>query len=177
MKPNFELMAAYNQSMNKRLYESASVLSSSELEEDRGAFFRSIIGTLNHILVGDTIWLKRFANHKAGFSSLEYVRDLPNPNTLQEIRYSAFVSLEGARTKMDKVFLNFISEIEENDLAGILEYKNTKGLSFSKNFSQILQHVFNHQTHHRGQVTTLLSQAGVNVGVTDLLLNIPDENV
>lgn len=135
------------------------------------------MGTLNHILVGDTILLKRFTSHKAGFSSLEYVRDLPNPNTLEEILHSRFESLEEARTKMDKVFLNFTSEIEENDLAGILEYTNTKGLPFTKNFGQILQHVFNHQTHHRGQVTTLLSQAGVDVGVTDLSLNIPDEKV
>jgi len=168
-------MAAYNQSMNQRLYESASVLSLSELEKDRGAFFRSIMGTLNHILVGDTIWLKRFADHKAGFNSLEYVRNLPSPYTLDEILYSTFEPLKEARTEMDKAFLNFTSEVTERDLSGVLEYKNTKGLHFCKNFGQVLQHVFNHQTHHRGQVTTLLSQAGVDVGVTDLLLSIPDE--
>ena len=177
MKSNFELMAAYNQSMNQRLFESASVLSLSELEKDRRAFFRSIMGTINHILVGDTIWLKRFADHNTGFNSLEYVRNLPSPTTLDETLYSTFWPLQEARSKMDKVFLDFTSEITESDLSGVLEYKNTKGLHFAKNFGQILQHVFNHQTHHRGQVTTLLTQVGVDVGVTDLLLLIPDEKV
>ena len=177
MKSNFELMAAYNQSMNQRLFESASVLSLSELEKDRRAFFRSIMGTINHILVGDTIWLKRFADHNTGFNSLEYVRNLPRPNTLDETLYSTFGPLQEARRKMDKAFLNFTSEITESDLSGILEYKNTKGLHFVKNFGQILQHVINHQTHHRGQVTTLLTQVGVDVGVTDLLLSIPDAKV
>jgi len=175
MKSNFELMAAYNQSMNQRLYESTSVLSLSELEKDRGAYFKSIIGTLNHILVGDIIWLKRFANHKTEFNSLEYVRNLLSPNTLDEILHSTFEPLKEARIEMDKAFLNFTSEVVESDLSGVIEYKNTKGLDFCKNFGQVLQHVFNHQTHHRGQVTTLLSQVGIDVGVTDLLLWIPDE--
>ena len=177
MKSNFELLATYNQRMNQRLYESASVLPVSELEADRGAFFRSIMGTLNHILVGDTIWLKRFADHEAGFSSLEHIRDLRSPITLEDMLYTKWESLSEARAKMDEVFLHFATGITERDLASTLEYKNTKGLRFAKNFGQILLHVFNHQTHHRGQATTLLSQAGVDVGVTDLLLNIPDEKV
>lgn len=175
MKSNFELMASYNQWMNKGLYEAASQLDTGELEKDSGAFFRSIIGTLNHILVGDTIWLKRFANHEAGFPSLAYLRVIDTPISLDVTLYSKLSTLTEARTRMDEVIVQFASELTGQDIASPLAYSNTKGQPFIKNFGYLLQHFFNHQTHHRGQVSTLLSQAGIDIGVTDLLLGIPNE--
>ena len=73
--------------MNKSIYESASTLSASELGENRDAFFGSIMGTLNHILVGDTTWLKRFASHEAEFNSLEYIRVMKAPKSLEAILF------------------------------------------------------------------------------------------
>ena len=175
LKSNFELMASYNQRMNRSTYEAASTLSTDELERDCGAFFGSIIGTLNHILVGDIIWLKRFANHQVAFPALDYVRVIEAPVSLDATLYSQFGELAEARTKMDDVVVQFTSELTDEAISCSLDYSNTKGQPFVKNFGYLLQHFFNHQTHHRGQVSTLLCQAGVDVGVTDLLICIPSE--
>ena len=175
MKSNFELMASYNQWMNKNLYEAASQLDAGELEKDRGAFFRSIIGTLNHILVGDIIWLKRFVNHEAGFPSLDTIRAVDTPISLDVTLYSKLSALTKVRTIMDEVIMQFASELTDQTIATPLAYSNTQGQTFIKNFGHLLQHFFNHQTHHRGQVSTLLSQAGIDIGVTDLLQGISNE--
>lgn len=175
MKSNLELMASYNQWMNRSVYEAASKLSTGELEKDRGAFFGSIIGTLNHIMVGDTIWLKRFSNHEAKFSSLDYVRVIDAPVSLDTTLHLKLDTLTEARVEMDEVIVQFASELTDKTIASSLKYNNTEGQPFTRNFGFLLQHFFNHQTHHRGQVSTLLSQAGIDIGVTDLLMSIPNE--
>lgn len=175
LKSNFELMADYNQWMNKNIYLATSKLSANDLSENRGAFFGSIIGTLNHVLVGDTIWLKRFADHPLELKTLDYVRSLEKPQFLNAILHHEFKSLERARFNMDAVIKDFVGELSDEALSSNLLYSNTKGEPFSKNFGHLIQHFFNHQTHHRGQVSTLLCQLGIDVGVTDLLVNIPNE--
>ena len=102
-------MASYNQQMNKSLYQACSLLSSDDIAKDRAAYFKSIIGTLNHILVGDTLWLKRFANHEKGFPSLNYVSALNTPTSLDEILYCELSALAQARTIMDEVIVQFSS--------------------------------------------------------------------
>ncbi len=175
LKSNFELMAEYNRWMNESIYLAASQLSIDQLSEDRGAFFGSIIGTLNHILVADIIWLKRFANHPTQFKSLNDIRKLETPTALSEVLYSELEKLANARIKMDSTIQNFVNELTDDILLSTLSYNNTKGEAFTKNMGHLIQHFFNHQTHHRGQVSTLLAQAGVDIGVTDLLVSIPDE--
>jgi uncharacterized damage-inducible protein DinB len=94
---------------------------------------------------------------------------------LNTILHPEFKNLEYERIKMDEVIREFTHELTDEALASSLSYCNTKGEPFSKNFGHLIQHFFNHQTHHRGQVSTLLSQAGIDVGVTDLLVGIPNE--
>ena len=175
LKSNFELMADYNQWMNKSIYKAASGLSNSELSKNRGAFFDSIIGTLNHILVGDIIWLKRFSKHPSQLKALDSVRELQSPQSLNVILCDDFTSLLSARREMDSAIQEFTHELTEDLLSSSLSYCDTKGKPFTKNFGHLIQHLFNHQTHHRGQVSTLLTQAGIDVDVTDLLAKIPSE--
>lgn len=175
MKAHFELLANYNQWMNAKVYESAGRLSADDLAADRGAFFGSILGTLNHLVVADTIWLKRFAAHPSSRSSLQQVVELPNPKGLDQILFDDFAALSEHRAWLDARIIHWIDELNDGDFIQTLHYKNTKGVPFSKQFSNVLTHFFNHQTHHRGQITTLLSQAGEDVGVTDLLVLIPDD--
>ena len=167
-------MAEYNQGMNSNIYNAASKLSSSDIAKNQGAFFGSITNTLNHLLVGDTIWLQRFAAHKEHFLALNHVRSLQVPTSLDTILYSDFGMLKDNREKMDDVIQLFAAELTDLVISQPFSYKNTKGTVFNKNFGHILQHFFNHQTHHRGQVTTLLYQQGIDIGVTDLLVNIPN---
>ncbi len=172
----FQLMADYNRWMNENLYEAASTLPPAALVEDRGAFFRSLLGTFNHLMVADTIWLQRFAHHPNRFASLQPLLEIPTPHTLDETLYENFQTLRQARHHMDSTILAFVNETIESDYEQILVYKNTKGNSFNKPFGHLVLHFFNHQTHHRGQMTALLSQQGIDYGTTDLLVRIAEAN-
>jgi uncharacterized damage-inducible protein DinB len=169
------LMAEYNAAMNRKVYEAAARLPHAELIADRQAFFGSILGTLNHLLAGDTIWLKRFAAHPANFAALEEMHDVPLPTGgLTHSFGDDLAALLQQRVHRDGVISRWASQIRAEDLLPPLEYRSTKGDLYRKDFGAVISHFFNHQTHHRGQVSTLLTQAGVDVGVTDLLLWVPD---
>lgn len=163
------LLARYNAWMNERLYAASARLPVEELQRDRGAFFGSLLGTLNHLAVADTIWLQRFATHPAQHGELESVRRLPRPSSLDEILYADLEALGEYRRWLDTLIEEWCRALSASDLEHVLRYSNTRGIAAHKPFDRLLLHFFNHQTHHRGQATTLLSQAGEDVGVTDLL--------
>jgi uncharacterized damage-inducible protein DinB len=170
------LMAIYNDWMNAKVYEAARSLTDEELSVDRKAFFGSILGTLNHLVAGDTIWLKRFARHPANQLALEPIRQLPAPKSLDQLLLSNIRELSAHRVWLDQVIVEWSRSITEADLDYTLNYTSMKGTPADRSFYGLVMHFFNHQTHHRGQVTTLLSQAGVDVGDTDLVLLIPSES-
>ena len=93
---------------------------------------------------------------------------------LTEILYSDIHQLRSARQEMDLAIIKFVDQAIDSDYDHQLSYKNTKGNLFKKNFGFLVQHFFNHQTHHRGQLTVLLSQMGLDFGSTDLLVKIPE---
>ncbi|NLV00481.1 damage-inducible protein DinB [Marinomonas sp. UCMA 3892] len=173
VKENMQLMASYNQWMNKAVYKAVGELSYADLIEDKGAFFGSVLGTLNHNLVADIIWLKRFADHFTGLSSIGLVRVMERPAALNTQLFDDLLLLQAKRFELDKLIIAMIDEVTDEMLVSALEYKNMKGIGHSQRFGFTLQHFFNHQTHHRGQITTLLSQMGVDVGTTDLITTIP----
>jgi uncharacterized damage-inducible protein DinB len=167
------LLASYNSSMNAKLYAAAATLPRDVLAADRGAFFGSILGTLNHIVAGDTIWLRRFMGHPADFPSLKSMGDIAPPASLSQMYSSDLGSLLAHRVRLDAIIEALAAEVSEKGLEQSLRYRNSRG-EFTKNFGELLLHLFNHQTHHRGQASTLLSQLDLDIGVTDLLEWIPD---
>ncbi len=169
------LLAAYNQWMNASLYEAAGKLTAQALAADRKAFFGSIIGTLNHIAVADTLWLQRFAKHPSHHAVLDAIRELPTPLSLDTILFEDLGELADYRKMLDEVIKQWAAALSEEDLQHVLHYKNMKGVAAQKRIGSLAVHFFNHQTHHRGQATTLMSQAGLDLGVTDLLALIPNE--
>lgn len=173
LRVNFELMATYNRWINEQVYKAARQLPNDVLVQDKGAFFNSILGTLNHIMVGDLIWLQRFAEHPSHFLSLDDIRLMTGPATLDTMLFNDIAKLQEARVKVDDCIYDFVIELTDTVLSSSLDYYNTQGEAQSRPLAQLIQHFFNHQTHHRGQVTTLLSQSGIDVGVTDLLACIP----
>ncbi len=170
-----QLLATYNRWMNEKVYAAAAQLSRADIDLDRGAFFGSILGTLNHIVVGDTLWLRRFAQHPRGYAQLGAVLDLPVPSGLDAIVCNELRDLAARRVELDRLILAWVPDIVDEDLDKPLRYANSKGQRQSRNFHGLLTHFFNHQTHHRGQVTTLLTQAGAEVGVTDLVALVPEQ--
>lgn len=168
------LMSEYNKWMNRNIYELCMSLSAEKLKEETGAYFGSILGTLNHIMVGDVIWLKRFADHPNSHSELEAIREMDKPKTLDTTLYNDIEALYPRRKILDDNICTWVSQLTEQDLNSGLSYKNMKGEPSRKGFGKLIVHFFNHQTHHRGQITTLLSQQGVDIGITDLLTIIPE---
>lgn len=167
------LMATYNEWMNAKIYEAARSLPDEELSADRKAFFGSILGTLNHLATADTVWLKRFARHPANYPALEPVHQLADPQSLDQLLFPTIRELSAHRAWLDRIIVEWARSIAEPDLDHTLHYSSMKGIPADKDFYGLVMHFFNHQTHHRGQVTTLLTQAGVEVGDTDLVILIP----
>ncbi len=174
---HFQLMANYNLRMNTQVYGAASKLTKAELTEDMDAFFKSILGTLNHIMVGDLFWLNRFAilhdESAEPFKSLRALTEFPKPTKLDQVLFNDFEQLIQTRIKLDSLIKFWLdTDTQESDFQQTLTYHNSKGELFSQNFGELVSHLFNHQTHHRGQVSSLLSQKRMDVGVTDFLVEI-----
>lgn len=153
----FQTMARYNRWMNGKLYEVAARLPDEERKADRGAFFGSLHGTLNHILWADYAWLNRLAD--GGYR-------LPRIGTPL---HDAFDDLCAARHQTDTRIIGWADGIEDDWLTREITWKaGADGMERTQPRWLLVTHMFNHQTHHRGQATTLISQAGLDVGVTDL---------
>ncbi len=172
-KSHLTLMARYNTLMNGRLIATIQPLSDDDLNAPRGAFFGSILGTMNHLLVGDLMWLHRTRPYPIG-SGLAAIDDLPKPVRVDETLSPTRASYEPLRRQVDSLLTHFVEGLGEDDLAAAFSYRNRLGEFQSKPLGLVLSHVFNHQTHHRGQITTLLSQMGLDIGVTDLAPLVAD---
>lgn len=168
------LMAKYNATMNRQMYAAAATLPHTELVADRKAFFGSILGTLNHLLAGDTIWLKRFAAHPSSTPALAAMHEVQLPSGLAHTLGDNLQALLEQRLHRDAIISLWAQQVSAADLVAPLEYRSSKGDLYRKDFNGVIAHFFNHQTHHRGQVSTLLTQAGVDIGVTDLILLVED---
>lgn len=174
MLNQFKLMAEHNQLMNQRLYSATASLSDIEIKEDKGAFFKSIFGTLNHILVGDILWLSRFSNTSLNQETLSYLTKIEKPKSLDALLFDEFHNMKKERENIDKIIIAWIYTLSDQNFSTVIAYQNMKGIESSKHLSGLLNHLFLHQVHHRGQATTLLSQAGVDFGDTDLIEIIPE---
>ena len=175
MLEHLRLLSRYNKWMNEKIYNTSAQLSVTELAEDRGAFFGSVQGTLNHIMVANIVWLKRFACHPAQHAALDKIRAMTQPEALRQTLFEDFSALSEQRKHLDNMIVDWCNQLSATDLSHKLSYHNMKGEPAVKHFGSLVLHFFNHQTHHRGQVTTLLAQQGLDVGVTDLLALIPNE--
>jgi uncharacterized damage-inducible protein DinB len=150
-------MARYNEWMNARLYALCATLPEPELQRDRGAFFGSIYATLNHIAYGDLAFLSRFTADPAVVPELG--ADL----------FGSFAALRRERAALDARLIAWAATLTSHWLAEPLTYTSkVDGVTRTRSNGMLVAHVFNHQTHHRGQVTTLLAQQGLDVGSTDL---------
>ncbi len=166
----FGALARYNRWMNDKLYGLVATLSDAERKRDCGAFFKSIHGTLNHILLADRVWLGRFAGESIpqGFMGPGGIR------TLDQELYVHFEELRRERTLTDNALSAWISEVTAEQLAAPLSFLRN-GQKVETPLWGAVAHLFNHQTHHRGQITTLLTQQGHDPGVTDLFAMLRNE--
>lgn len=169
-------MARYNQWMNHKLFAKTALLSTTAICMERGAFFGSLFDTLNHIMVVDLLWLRRFAANNACKDMLAGLADFPEPATLRDVLFPDFTELTAARERLDALILDFSKQWTDALLATPIRYRDMAGKQGEHQLCPLLQNLFNHQTHHRGQVSTLLFQAGIDLGVTDLVAMLNEES-
>lgn len=153
-------MARYNRWQNASLYAAADRLSEAARREDHGAFFRSIHGTLNHLLWADVMWMSRLAGGPAPQVGL---RD-------SSAFHSDWASTKTERAQLDEILIGWADRLDEAALAGDLSwFSGARGTDIVMPRTLVVAHVFNHQTHHRGQVHAMLTAAGARLEDTDLI--------
>jgi uncharacterized damage-inducible protein DinB len=146
MKAHFAMLARYNEWANRRLYDAAAKLSDADYRAEKGAFFGSVHRTLNHILVGDRIWMRRFTGEGPTYAKLDAVP------------CADLATLRGEREAEDRRIVAYVDGLDETRLAANFSYVPiTNPAPVTQPLAPALAHFFNHQTHHRGQTHGLLT--------------------
>jgi uncharacterized damage-inducible protein DinB len=159
MKPYFAMMADYNRWANARLYEAATSLSDEQFRRPVGVYFKSLQGTLNHLLVADRIWMHRLD------------RTGTHPDRLNAIVFEDLVALRSAREVEDQRIARYVEDRSDIELEAVCEYHTLGGVPQQQRIRDILAHLFNHQTHHRGQAHAALTLLGIREpAALDLLI-------
>jgi uncharacterized damage-inducible protein DinB len=174
MSEQLQTLARYSAWMNRRLYALCAALPDEERRRDRGAFFGSIHRTLNHLLLADSVWMTRFSGDRERYGARDAAGALIPIRSLDQELYGDWDELARNRAAADEAIQAFMDGVTDELLAAPLRYQGFTGKEFVEPRWWAMTHFFNHGTHHRGQVTTLLSQAGVDPGVTDLIAFVRD---
>ncbi len=159
MLSRYRMFAGYNAWANERLYAAAASLRDEDYRADRGAFFKSVHGTLSHLLIADRIWMHRLSKRGETYARLDVIlcENLP--------------TLRAERQVEDQRIAAYIGGLTEADLASSVRYRTiTNPAEIEQELSTALDHFFNHQTHHRGQVHALLTGLAGAAPSLDLIL-------
>jgi uncharacterized damage-inducible protein DinB len=149
VKSHFSMMARYNAWANTRIYTMAAALPDESYRREVGVFFKSLHGTLNHLLVADRIWMRRLTGEGT------------HPDQLNAVLFEDLASLHSARTAEDQRLVDYIERLSEADFENELRYQTMNGTPRRQPVREVLAHLFNHQTHHRGQAHAVLTLVGV----------------
>ncbi|MBO9506560.1 DinB family protein [Thalassospira sp. A3_1] len=152
----FQRMALYNSWANQHVLDACADLDAGALAAPRAAFFPSIIRTLNHLLVADRLWLGRLVG-------------TPERLALDTVLHARFDEFCAAREAQDAKIIAFTEQLDADTLASDLSYQSMLAGAYTLQREMILAHMFNHQTHHRGQLHSMLIEAGVKPLAIDLV--------
>ncbi len=157
MSDRLPVLARYNAWANHKLYRAVESLSDEQFRADRGVFFKSLRGTLNHLLAADRIWMGRFTGKpEAGLA-------------LDTILFDGFDALHAARQAEDTRIITYVDGLDAAALAGSFSYRRSSTTErYAAELGPALDHLFNHQTHHRGQAHAVLTGFGVKAPSLDL---------
>ena len=149
MRSHFAMFARYNEWANRRLYAAAGAMADGDYRANRGAFFGSVHGTLNHLLLADRIWMRRFTGQGETYARLD------------EILFDDFSALRSARGAEDARITGWVDTLDDEKFAGTFTYQTiVNPTDITQPLAPAVAHFFNHQTHHRGQVHALLTAIG-----------------
>jgi uncharacterized damage-inducible protein DinB len=155
---HYQMFGRYNAWANGRLYAAAALLSIEQYHADRGAFFKSVHGTLNHLLATDRIWMRRFTGEGDA------------PDRLDAVLFETFDALRAAREAEDSRIVSFVDALTDDRISETITYRRVSSPEqFEQPLALALAHWFNHQTHHRGQIHALLTGLSGEAPELDLL--------
>jgi len=164
VKTHFQNFARYNAWANEYLYDAVQTLSVEEVNRGISGFFHSVLGTLNHILVGDYLWMERLQGSG------------PKPASLDALLYENLDDLIHNRQQADQRLITLTDALTTDELNSHMDYKTSAGVQCHDLKSDVLTHIFNHQTHHRGQCHQMLSQLGKAPPPLDMIYYIRSKN-
>ncbi len=169
MKEIYVLLAEYNAYVNGVLYELLEKVPPELVTRDSGSYYKSILGLLNHILSSDLNWLNRFRASPQGFRSLNAPGVDLDSAPLQKQPYTKLADWWKRRKQVDELYKSFAAELTDKVLPSELRYTDMRGQQQAFVISEVLLHAFNHQTHHRGQISQILDAAGVQHDYSNIL--------
>ncbi len=172
MKNVFQGFARYNSSVNQSLLELLQPLKKEQMMMETKAYYPSIFETLLHILIADLIWLKRYKGIFGRNKSLDSRLLILEEKGLREEFKSDYTKLFQYRRQIDDLIIRFVEELDEDQMNSVIRYKNYKGEEVVKESWKTLLHWFNHQTHHRGQISVLLDMVGVDHDFSSVVTRI-----
>ena len=165
LRSYFSTLARYGVWATRRLFEHVDALSEDDYRRDAGLFFKSVHGTLNHLLVGEhRVWFHRFAEGVSNSVALNAEVE-PDRSRLRA------ALIDGAGR-----WQPFIESLDDSCFASTLDYTTTNGVPQSLPFAPTLGHVFNHATHHRGQVSAAITAMGYACPEIDLVWMLQAES-
>jgi len=165
---HFAYLARYNRAANESLIAHLESLSAAELSKDRHSYFGSIQGLLDHIITCDINWLRRFRELFPGDEPLNRKRLSPPGHVWTEVSFPDFADFRRERASVDAIFEDWIAMADVSRFGEVLVYADSHGLARRYYFCDALDHVFNHQTHHRGQISQVLDELGVEHDFSNL---------
>lgn len=172
MKEYFPILSRYNETANRAMYAVLSGLPVERLTEEVGSYFKSVMGLLNHLYGSDLIWLQRVRDLLPKLASLEsseldVAASWPTTDLVKD-----FGELRAKRESLDALLRRLTDELSDEDLAAVLDYTNSRGERVRFLLWQALMHVFNHASHHRGQIAEILDEMGVANNYSDLIATL-----
>lgn len=153
---DFRNLYDFNAWANRRTLDACATLTPEQFTRDLGSSFRSVRDTLAHIYGAEWIWLERW--HSRVPTGLPSPADFPDFETVQK-----------RLTDIDRDLVDYVASLTADDVQRVIQFKTTAGTAFSQPLWQMLQHLANHGTYHRGQVAAMLRQLGTKAVSTDLI--------
>jgi len=166
---HFAYLARYNRGANDQLISHLASLPAAELSKPRGSYFGSMQGILDHVITGDINWLRRFRELFPADEALVRPRLSPPGHAWTVFEFPLFEEYRRERSAVDAIFEDWVAAADTSRFGEVLSYADSHGTPKRYIFREALDHVFNHQTHHRGQISQLLDELGVEHDYSNLL--------
>ena len=164
---SIKLFARYNERTNIEMNKIISDLSNAQWEKQFNGYFNSIKTMCNHIYIGDFNWLKRFSNLRP----FKYIRNgIFNQRIgFDEVAFESIQDYKDKRCKLDVSINEFVNELKLEDLEKDLKYIDSHGKEYKRNFSGLILHMFNHETHHMGMISIYLEEMEIANDYSNLM--------